>query len=483
MKKKLLSMMLMTMTVGYTTAQEVINTVPVQAVVVTKVPAQAIVTSMPAQEVQTTVPVQVGNTVVEKTVVTTVPAQDVVVTIPTQELVQVVPTEVDLIKQSTPCDFAQVSHWSFGIMGGGNYFRVAPGPLTRSKSMHMVVGGSLEYTINPLVGLGVEYMYNPYGHNYQLNATQTGSLEGRTHDAIVYASINLANLLIPNRTNFWSKMNIYGNAGVGLGFYQFKMIDAANNVIVDSRLAGDGVPETVMAKAGLNLEFNLSKSIALGGEVQYRYYDRANLGGFSMPGGSSDALTATIGLRFKFGANGIKQHARNISMCEYYPTPAPVIVNKIVKDNTIETMDRLKAIEADNAALNAKVKKMEEERTIIVNNNAIIASYPNVEFEFGSDKITTDSYATLDEIAVTLKDNTNTVKLNVAGYTDYVGTNDYNQTLSIKRANAVKVYLLKKEVPSSRITIIGYGEENPIAPNSTNSGRQQNRRVEFKLTK
>lgn len=400
-----------------------------------------------------------------------------------QEVIQSVPTDAVIIKQATECNFVPVSHWSLGIVGGVNYFRVSPGRLTRSKSMHMIVGGSVEYTINPLVGLGVEYMLNPYGHDYQLNATQIATMEGRTHDAIVYASINLANLLIPNRTNFWSKMNIYGNAGVGLGFYQFKLIADNNNVIVDTRNTGDGVPETVMAKAGLNLEFNINKSIALGGEVQYRYYDRANLGGYAMPGASSDALTATIGLRFKLGANGNKQHARNISMCEYYPKPAPVIINKIVKDNTVETMDRLKAIEADNAALNAKVKKMEEEKSIVLNNNEVVASYPNVEFEFGSDIITMDSYATLDKIAESLKDNTNSAKLNVSGYTDYIGTNEFNQDLSVKRANSVKVYMLKRNVPASRISIIGYGEENPIAPNSTDDGRQQNRRVEFQLTK
>jgi len=55
--------------------------------------------------------------------------------------------------------------------------------------------------------------------------------------------------------------------------------------------------------------------------------------------------------------------------------------------------------------------------------------------------------------------------------------------LSVKRANAVKVYLLAKSVPASSITIAGYGKENPIAPNETIEGRQRNRRVEFQITK
>jgi len=441
-KKLLLSLMLTTAVVGYTTAQEVITTVPAQAVVSTNT--------------------ETG-----------------------QQTVAVVPAQVDLIKTPTLCEFTPVSHWSFGIKGGTNYFRVAPGVTSRSDEFHLIVGGTLEYTINPLIGIGVEYMYNPYGHNYQLNATQTGKLEGRTHDAVLYASVNLANLLIPYRTAFWSKMNIYGDAGVGVGFYQFKLSDAAGNVIVDSRDAGDGVPETPMAKLGLNLEYNISRVIALGGEVQYRYYDRANLGGYSMSKGNSDALTATIGLRFKLGATGSKQHARNISMCEYYPKPAPVIIEKIVKDNTVETINRLNALEAKNDSLNAELKRMNDKLDSLPRNGGGVAnaSFQDIEFEFGSEKLTRESYPALDQIAISLKDRSAKVRLSVAGYTDYVGTDEYNQALSIRRANSVRAYLLTQHVPASKITIIGYGEKDPIATNDTSEGRQKNRRVEFQITK
>jgi len=446
MKKKIfLSLLLTTAAVGYTAAQEVVTTVPAQAVVSTNT----------------------GNGT---------------------EVVAVVPAQVSIIKTPTVCEFTPVSHWSFGIKGGSNYFRVAPGALTRGDQFHLIFGGNLEYSINPLVGLGVEYMYNPYGHDYQLNATQTGKLEGRTHDVLMYASINLMNLLVPNRTAFWSKMNIYGDAGVGVGFYQFKLSDASGNVIVDSRDSGDGVPETPMAKLGLNLEYNISRSIALGGEVQYRYYDRTNLGGYTISKGNSDALTATIGLKFKFGATGSKQHARNISMCEYYPKPAPVIIEKIVKDNTIETMNRLNALEAKNDSLNAKIKKMNDDLDSLSTNGnneqgVVKSSFQNIEFEFGSEKLTTNSYPTLDQIAFTLKDKSAKVRLSVAGYTDYVGTDEYNQALSVRRANSVRAYLLTQHVPASSVTIIGYGEKDPIATNNTSEGRQKNRRVEFQITK
>jgi len=434
-----------------------------------------------------------------------------------QQVVAVVPAPVDNVKTQTMCDYTPVTHWSFGIKGGANYFRVAPGSLSRFDQAHLIAGGTLEYSINPLVGIGLEYMYNPYGHSYQLNATQTGTLDGRTHDAVVYASLNLTNLLIPKRADFWSNLNIYGDAGMGVGFYQFKLSDANNTVMVDSRNMGDGVPETVMAKAGLNLEYNLGRSVAIGGEVQYRYYDRANLGGFNMSNGSSDALIATIGLKFKFGATGNKQHARNISMCEYYPTPAPVIVEKIVKDNTIETTNRLNALEIENDSIIAQNKRLSNEMkamsyrnskpaTVIVQNNdaltdkiqklendlkdlsaknrgVVNASFDNIEFELGSDKLTSNSFSTLDRIAVVLVRNPGWAKLNVAGHTDSSGSAKFNQKLSRNRANSVKNYLLDKNVPAASISVTGYGEDKPIASNLTHDGRQKNRREEFQITK
>jgi len=390
------------------------------------------------------------------------------------------PAQEAVVQTPGMCEFVPVSHWSLGIKGGANYFRVAPGANKRGDAFHLILGGTLEYTINPLVGLGLEYNYNPYGHDFE-----TGKLDGRTHDAIMYTSINFANLLIPYRNGFWSNLNIYGDAGVGIGFYQFKLTDLNNNLIVDSRDVGDGVPETLMAKMGLNFEYNLSKSLALGVEGQYRYYDRANLGGEYWAKGNCEAATVTIGLRYKFAANGDKQHARNISICEYYPKPVPVVIEKESKDDSTEIMERLNAVEAENAALKDKLQKLEDDvKALSTQDKGVVNStFQNIEFEFGSDQLTESSYSTLDQIAAILINNPTWAKINVAGHTDNVGTSEFNQTLSEARADAVKNYLLKKNVPESSVIVTGYGEDKPIATNDTVEGRQKNRRVEFEITK
>ena len=74
-------------------------------------------------------------------------------------------------------------------------------------------------------------------------------------------------------------------------------------------------------------------------------------------------------------------------------------------------------------------------------------------------------------------------KFHIAGYTDSRGSDSLNQSLSEKRANAVKDYLIANGVSSSRLTSAGYGKANPIASNKTSKGRAQNRRVEITLQK
>lgn len=70
----------------------------------------------------------------------------------------------------------------------------------------------------------------------------------------------------------------------------------------------------------------------------------------------------------------------------------------------------------------------------------------------------------------------------VAGHTDSTGSEELNQTLSERRANAVKNILLAQGVAADRLTTIGFGESAPLADNNTDYGRQQNRRVEIKIT-
>jgi outer membrane protein OmpA-like peptidoglycan-associated protein len=86
----------------------------------------------------------------------------------------------------------------------------------------------------------------------------------------------------------------------------------------------------------------------------------------------------------------------------------------------------------------------------------------------------------LDDIAGTLSEYESTV-VHVAGHTDSTGSAEYNQQLSVNRANSVRGYLIGRGVIPERVLTTGYGESVPIADNSTEYGRRQNRRVEITL--
>ncbi len=104
-----------------------------------------------------------------------------------------------------------------------------------------------------------------------------------------------------------------------------------------------------------------------------------------------------------------------------------------------------------------------------------------VNFGFDSSNLTSAAMANLDKLAEVLKNNPDT-NINIYGHTDSKGSDEYNLSLSDRRAAAVKSYLASKGIASSRMIPMGVGEKEPIATNDTDAGRAQNRRVEFAIT-
>lgn len=105
-------------------------------------------------------------------------------------------------------------------------------------------------------------------------------------------------------------------------------------------------------------------------------------------------------------------------------------------------------------------------------------STSDILFSSGSDKIQTSSYSLLDEIADAIKSEGTAFK--IIGHTDSDGNDASNLSLSKKRAESVKTYLVSKGVSTSKLSVDGKGESEPVASNATADGKAQNRRVEFK---
>jgi len=101
-----------------------------------------------------------------------------------------------------------------------------------------------------------------------------------------------------------------------------------------------------------------------------------------------------------------------------------------------------------------------------------------VLFDFNKYSLKSDAQVKLAKVSGILLAYPN-LKLQVEGYTDNIGTDQYNQKLSEQRAGAVREFLLSQSVADNNISAAGYGKNDPIADNSTNAGRAQNRRVQL----
>ncbi|HEX5693590.1 MAG TPA: OmpA family protein [Arenimonas sp.] len=103
-----------------------------------------------------------------------------------------------------------------------------------------------------------------------------------------------------------------------------------------------------------------------------------------------------------------------------------------------------------------------------------------ITFAFNSSTLNQRAYGVLDRVADTLREYDQTM-IEVAGHTDSIGSDAYNDKLSRERAQAVANYLTSRGISGQRLIITGAGERYPIASNDTEAGRAENRRVEMTI--
>lgn len=152
----------------------------------------------------------------------------------------------------------------------------------------------------------------------------------------------------------------------------------------------------------------------------------------------------------------------------------------------------------NSLAAQEKMSQMQKEREVELNRmqealnrvvetrrtpNGMVISLPNSIFRFDFDKADLNQHnrELLSRIAGILLISKG-YGLSVFGYTDDVGTAEYNQQLSLRRAAALKEYLVQAGIDPAIINIKGYGKTSPLVETATNEGRAQNRRVEIALT-
>ncbi len=113
--------------------------------------------------------------------------------------------------------------------------------------------------------------------------------------------------------------------------------------------------------------------------------------------------------------------------------------------------------------------------------DGILVNLPDVTFAVDSTAISPRMREVLDDVAASMIQYPNSL-IDVMGHTDSTGSEQYNLDLSRRRAESVANFLVSRGVARARIETIGYGESYPVADNTTEAGRAQNRRVEIRIT-
>jgi outer membrane protein OmpA-like peptidoglycan-associated protein len=120
-----------------------------------------------------------------------------------------------------------------------------------------------------------------------------------------------------------------------------------------------------------------------------------------------------------------------------------------------------------------KITTIQENATIVLN---------NVFFDFDKAVLKEESFPELNRVVKTMKEKA-TMQIEITGHTDAIGTEQYNLSLSERRAKAVVTFFIEKGIEKERIATYFFGESKPAESNETKEGRRKNRRVEFKIIK
>lgn len=293
-------------------------------------------------------------------------------------------------------------------------------------------------------------------------------LEGRWYDAglnkitektgLIRGDLDFLYYLVP-----CAPVSPYLFAGVGANY---KTITNGQSVYSDNNKFG------AQLNVGAGAEFKLSDSWNLVTEFGYHVTNNSELEGTIVPAeinGHDSYIVLSVGLNYLFGKGPASK------LCETCPCEGIAPVGKDMTDyKRIEDMivNHMPKEIVKEVVVDRYIAEVSNDRLVLV----------GVNFAFDKSDLLPESYPVLDKAVKLLNERPN-VNVEIQGYTDYVGTESYNQELSVERANTVKAYLVSKGITETRLTTVGFGKGNPVANNDTEEGRMMNRRIVFKIVK
>jgi outer membrane protein OmpA-like peptidoglycan-associated protein len=154
---------------------------------------------------------------------------------------------------------------------------------------------------------------------------------------------------------------------------------------------------------------------------------------------------------------------------------------KLAADQSRADADAARAASASSQQQSAELQRQIDEMHAKITDRGVVLTLGDVLFMSGQANLKTAATGNLNKLVAFLNKYPNRTVV-IEGYTDSVGTDDYNQGLSERRADGVKSYLEGQGVGARRLTALGKGKSDPVAGNDSADGRQQNRRVEVVIS-
>lgn len=310
----------------------------------------------------------------------------------------------------------------------------------RAERAPLPIGGTFDYGIGIAVGFSSDMMTEDDGPKLStLSGMITDSLTGLP----VFATITFPGVPVANVTS-----------DEVTGFYTHRIPAGEVPVTVVAPGYSNASAMVVLGREqSANLDFALVPNLGtLSGSVKDG--QGRPIEGATVSIGSSTPVTATTSSAGVFTAQ-----------VEAGTWPVAVQADGYIADNKSVT-----AIANETVRVEFSLRQALREGEVM--------SFDNIYFDSGSANIKPESYPVLDSVAILLRDNP-TARVQVAGHTDSDGSESSNQTLSERRAQSVYQYLVSKGIAGNRLTTVGYGESNPVAPNDSPVNKARNRRIEF----
>ncbi len=144
-------------------------------------------------------------------------------------------------------------------------------------------------------------------------------------------------------------------------------------------------------------------------------------------------------------------------------------IDDLVLERTLTKKTKSTGVKNESPSNEYEISKIKKDSAVVLN---------NVNFEFNTTQFIKGSYQDLDRLVRFLQSNPD-MRIKINGYTDNIGSRRYNLRLSYERSEAVKEYLVERDISGGRIECEGFGYEKPLRRNDNEENRQINRRVEF----